>query len=147
MSSAKDTSREGLPFRAKDALEILFRFSNGRVPFVAPADITRSRAIQIEGHIKAHPDRADWETAGAWLRAGGMSWLSDIGASWIASDAFRDVFPQSRAWAQSGRPRINPGARAAYQPPVPDAPYFKSKPPVTPDSIFHPDHPSRKNQP
>lgn len=82
-----------LPFRAKEALEIIAAAAPGRFLATNPG----KGAIEIEKVIKEHPDRTEWEELGKYLAAGGESYAAELDSRWVTRRNFDAALARARA--------------------------------------------------
>lgn len=93
-----------LPFTVAEALTALAYSAGNAWAAVEPRDIGKGIAIALNHVVRRYPTLSEWETVGAFLGAGGVTFpRPPLGPSWVASAAFGEAMAAARAWDTAGR--------------------------------------------
>lgn len=107
-----------LPFKPIDALTAIARHAGGRFLAGEERDLVGGVCIALTKAIRRYPTIAEWETLGAYLAAGGVTFPADLGPSWAASARGAEAMAAARAWDAGGRGAVvasQPAPRLSYQ--------------------------------
>ena len=86
-----------LPFTVADAFAVLARASNGRfIPGNREA-WKPGVMVNVQKHIRTHPNIAEWERLGRWLAAGGDAFRKDFSFAWAAGNGLLDAMARAAA--------------------------------------------------